>query len=222
MKRRAQGFLSIEGVTPAEGIEIQKELSRGVSRSWDGRRVGTVAGADVHVPSWERVRAAVVLLSFPRLERLDEKVHEGPCTFPYIPGLLSFREIPPLLEALRGLEDRIDLLLCDGQGIAHPRGLGLASHLGLLLDIPTIGCAKSPLFGDFEQPGPAKGSRSTIRDPRGRTIGAVLRTRDSTRPLFVSIGHRVDLRTAVRLVLATTTRFRIPEPLRAAHRLAGR
>ena len=222
MKQRERGLRRIEGITPAEGIAIQKELSREVSRSWDGRRVGTVAGADVHFPSRERVRAAVVLLSFPRLERIGESVYEGPCVFPYIPGLLSFREIPPILEALKSLEGRIDLLLCDGQGIAHPRGLGLASHLGLLLDIPTIGCAKSPLFGDFDQPGTAKGSRSPIRDPRGRTIGAVLRTRDSTRPLFVSIGHRIDLRTAVRLVLATTTRFRIPEPLRSAHRLAGR
>jgi deoxyribonuclease V len=123
---------------------------------------------------------------------------------------------------LRDLEGDIDLLLCDGQGTAHPRGLGLASHLGLLLDIPTIGCAKSPLYGDFDQPPPAKGSRAPIRDPGGRTIGTVLRTRESTRPLFVSVGHRIDLRTAVRMVLATTTRYRIPEPLRAAHRLAGR
>ncbi len=222
MKRGKKGIRRIEGVTPAEGIAIQKELSREVSRSWDGRRVRCVAGADVHFPSRDRVRAAVTLLSFPRLEPLGESVHEGPCTFPYIPGLLSFREIPSVLEALNGLEGRIDLLLCDGQGIAHPRGLGLASHLGLLIDIPTIGCAKSPLFGDFEQPGTAKGSRSPIRDRRGRTIGTVLRTRDSTRPLFVSVGHRIDLRTAVRMVLATTTRFRIPEPLRAAHRLAGR
>ena len=200
---------------------IQKELRREVSRSWDGRRVRTVAGADVHFPSRERVRAVVVLLSFPGLELLAEGVHEGPCTFPYIPGLLSFREIPPILDALGSLEGSIDLLLCDGQGIAHPRGLGLASHLGLLLNIPTIGCAKSPLYGEFDQPPPEKGSHTPIRDPRGMTIGSVLRTRESTRLIFVSVGHRIDLRTAVRMVLATTTRYRIPEPLRAAHRLAG-
>jgi deoxyribonuclease V len=222
MTRNEHGLQSFAGITPREGIRIQKELRREVSRSWDGRRVRTVAGADVHFPSRERVRAAVVLFSFPNLELLDESVHEGPCPFPYIPGLLSFREIPPILEAMKGLEGGADLLLCDGQGIAHPRGLGLASHIGLLLDIPTIGCAKSPLYGEFDQPPLAKGSRTPIKDPRGRTIGTVLRTRESTRPLFVSVGHRIDLRTAVRLVLASITRYRIPEPLRAAHRLAGR
>ena len=222
MKRREGAPGRITGITPREGISIQKELRREVSRSWDGRRVRSVAGADVHFPSKGRVRAAVALLSFPGLEPLDESVHEGPCPFPYIPGLLSFREIPPILDAMKGLQGSPDFILCDGQGIAHPRGLGLASHLGIILDIPTIGCAKSPLFGDFEEPPPEKGSRSPIRDPRGRTIGTVLRTRDRTRPIFVSIGHRIDLRTAVRMVLAATTHYRIPEPLRAAHRLAGR
>lgn len=222
MKRNEHRLQSLTGITPREGIGIQKELRLEVSRKWDRRRVGTVAGADVHFPSRDRVRAAVVLLSFPDLELLEERVHEGPCSFPYIPGLLSFREIPPILEAMKGLEGGIDLMLCDGQGIAHPRGLGLASHIGLLLDIPTIGCAKSPLYGEFEEPPRAKGSRTPIRDPRGRTIGTVLRTRESTRPLYVSVGHRIDLRTAVRFVLASTPRYRIPEPLRAAHRLAGR
>jgi deoxyribonuclease V len=221
MTHEEHALRPLVGITPREGIRIQEQLRREVSRSWDGRRVRAVAGADVHFPSRERARAAVALLSFPDLELLEESTHEGPCSFPYIPGLLSFREIPPILEALRGLEGKAGLLLCDGQGIAHPRGLGLASHLGLVLGIPTIGCAKSPLYGEFDQPSPAKGSRTPIRDPRGRTIGTVLRTRDSTRPLFVSVGHRIDLRTAVRIVLATTTRYRIPEPLRAAHRLAG-
>lgn len=222
MTRGEKALRKLSGITPREGIRIQEELRREVSRSWDGRRIRAVAGADVHFPSRERVRAVVVLLSFPDLISLDESIHEGPCSFPYIPGLLSFREIPPILEALRGLKGSPDLILCDGQGIAHPRGLGLASHLGLLLDTPTIGCAKSPLYGEFDQPSSTKGSRTPIRDPRGRTIGTVLRTRDDTRPLFVSVGHRIDLRTAVRIVLATTTRYRIPEPLRAAHRLAGR
>ena len=222
MTRKGSLIGSFTAITPREGIRIQKELRREVSRRWDGRIVSTVAGADVHFPSRERVRAAVVLLSFPDLEPLEESVHEGPCSFPYIPGLLSFREIPPILEAMKGLGRGPDLMLCDGQGIAHPRGLGLASHIGLVLGIPTIGCAKSPLYGEFEQPAGAKGSRAPIRDRRGRTIGTVLRTRDSTRPLFISVGHRIDLRTAVRFVLASTPRFRIPEPLRAAHRLAGR
>jgi deoxyribonuclease V len=208
-------------VSPSEGIRIQKELRHEVSMRWDGRNVRTIAGADVHFPSKDRVRAAVALLTFPDLELLETAIHEGPCTFPYIPGLLSFREIPSILEAWKRLIHQPDVILCDGQGIAHPRGLGLASHLGIVLDIPTIGCAKSPLFGGFDLPASKKGSHTSIRDRSGGTIGAVLRTRDATKPLYVSIGHRIDLRTAVRIVLSSTTRFRIPEPLRAAHRLAG-
>jgi deoxyribonuclease V len=205
----------------AEGISLQRELSTLVSRRWDGRRVEAVAGADVHFPAKGRVRAAIVVCAFPGLEVITSNCHEGQCTFPYIPGLLSFREIPPLVEAWKGLGAKPDLILCDGQGIAHPRGLGLASHLGLVLDVPTIGCAKSPLFGSFEHPAAAKGSRTPILDKSGRTIGAVLRTRDGTRPLFVSVGHMIGLGRAIRTVLACTPRFRIPTPLRAAHRLAG-
>lgn len=204
-----------------EGIDHQHELRALVSRRWDGRRVDRVAGADVHFPAKGRVRAALVVCSFPALEPVDSSVYEGPCSFPYIPGLLSFREIPPLVEAWKGLEILPDLILCDGQGIAHPRGLGLASHLGLLLEIPTIGCAKSPLYGAFALPAGEKGSRSPIRDGKGRTIGTVLRSRDGTRPLYVSIGHMIGLRRAARMVLDCTPRFRIPEPLRAAHGLAG-
>jgi deoxyribonuclease V len=207
--------------SPREGIRLQNELRREVSRKWDGRRVRIVAGTDVHFPSRDRVRAAVALFTFPDLELLETHIHEEPCAFPYIPGLLSFREIPPVLGAWRLLSHKPDVLLCDGQGIAHPRGLGLASHLGLIIDVPTIGCAKSPLFGESKIPAASKGSHSPIRDQSGRTIGAVLRTREATRPLYVSIGHRIDLRTAVRIVLSCTTRYRIPEPLRTAHRLAG-
>lgn len=208
-------------VTPAEGIEIQKRLRPLVRRSWDGRAIAHVAGADVHFPSRGAVRAAIVVLSYPSLEIVDRSVFEGPCTFPYVPGLLSFREIPPLLEALRALRAAPDCFLCDGQGIAHPRGLGLASHFGLVTGIPAIGCAKSPLFGRFGEPGPNRGDEAAIIDPAGRRIGSVLRSRDRTKPLYVSIGHLVSLKKAVSIVLACTNRFRIPEPLREAHRLAG-
>ncbi len=208
-------------VTPAEGIEIQKRLRPLVRRSWGGRTVRLVAGADVHFPSRGAVRAAIVVLSHPALEIVDWSVFEGPCTFPYVPGLLSFREIPPLLEALRALRAAPDCVLCDGHGIAHPRGMGLASHFGLVAGLPSIGCAKSPLFGRFEDPGPIRGDESVIVDPAGRRIGSALRSRDRTRPLYVSIGHLVSLRKAVSIVLSCTGRFRIPEPLRAAHRLAG-
>ncbi len=207
-------------VTPRQGIRIQKRLSSRVRPRWDGGRVRLIAGADVHFPSKGKVRAAVAVLSWPALEIVETSVHEGLATFPYVPGLLSFREIPPLLEAWKKLRARPDVILCDGQGVAHPRGLGLASHFGLVLGIPTVGCAKSPLFGCFEAPGRARGSTSPIRDPRGRTIGRVVRTRDGVRPLWVSVGHLITLRRAVSLVLRCSPRYRIPEPLRAAHHLA--
>jgi deoxyribonuclease V len=207
-------------VSPAEGIEIQRRLRGFVRRAWDRRTIELIAGADVHFPSKDTVRAVVVILTYPGLETLESSVYEGPCSFPYVPGLLSFREIPPLLEAWGKLRETPDCLLCDGQGIAHPRGLGLASHFGLVLGIPTIGCAKSPLFGEFDEPGPVRGDATPIKDPAGRTIGSVLRTRDRTKPLYISIGHLVSLRKAVSIVLSCSTRFRIPEPLRAAHHLA--
>ena len=136
--------------------------------------------------------------------------------FPYVPGLLSFREAPALLEAFGRLKARPDVVLCDGQGLAHPRRLGIACHLGLWLDLPTVGCAKSRLCGTFDEPGPVRGDRSPLVD-RGETIGAVLRTRDRVAPLFVSPGHRCDLESAVGLVLATTRKLRLPIPSRMVH-----
>jgi deoxyribonuclease V len=208
-------------VTPSEGIAIQKRLASQVVRKWDGRTVRLVAGTDVHFPSSKTARAVVVLCTVPDFEIIDHSVYVGACTFPYVPGLLSFREIPVLMKAWRRIEKTPDLVLCDGQGIAHPRGLGLASHFGLAIGIPTIGCAKSRLFGSFEEPGPRRGERSPLLDKSGGTIGTVLRTRDSTRPIYVSIGHLIDLRNAVKIAFFCSPRYRIPEPLRAAHRLAG-
>ncbi|RJR31937.1 MAG: endonuclease V [Candidatus Latescibacterota bacterium] len=208
-------------VTPSEGIALQRRLARLVRRRWDGRRIRHVAGADVHFPARGVSRAAVTVLSYPGLELVEQAVFEGPCAFPYIPGLLSFREIPAILEAWRRLEGTPDVVLFDGQGVAHPRGLGLASHAGLVLGVPSVGCAKSPLFGSFEEPGRLRGARSPIRDAAGKTIGAVLRTRNGTRPIFVSVGHLMSLERAVEIVLSCAPRFRIPEPLRAAHRLAS-
>jgi deoxyribonuclease V len=208
-------------VTPSDGIQLQKKLSKMVSRRWDGREVELVAGMDVHFPSKKIAKATIVLLDFKHLRRVESTAVEVSCNFPYVPGLLSFREIPPLLEAWKKLKHMPDLILCDGQGIAHPRGLGLASHIGLILDIPTVGCAKSPLYGTFQEPGPQKGDQTSIRDNKGNIIGKVLRTRDNTRPLYISVGHRINILRAVKLVLQCTPRYRISEPLRAAHRLAG-
>lgn len=151
--------------------------------------------------------------SFEPVERVG---WAGPGAFPYIPGLLSFREIPALIEAFRKLQTVPDVVLCDGQGIAHPRRLGIASHLGLWLPVPTVGCAKSRLCGKYEEPGPERGDRSELLD-RGQLIGNVLRTRRGVAPLFVSPGHRCDLASAVDLVLATAPRYRLPQSARMAH-----
>jgi deoxyribonuclease V len=208
-------------VTPSEAIELQKRLSGRVSRRWDGRKVGMIAAADVHFPTRETSRAAIVILSFPGLELVESVVRDTETSFPYIPGLLSFREIPPILEAWKYLRTAPDLLLCDSHGTAHPRGLGMASHLGITLDLPSIGCAKSHLFGKYEEPGRERGERSPVKDRSGRIIGSVLRTRRDVRPVYVSPGHMIDLRSSISFVLACAPRFRIPVPLRMAHQAAG-
>jgi deoxyribonuclease V len=200
---------------------LQSDLAASVKETWDERRITAVAGCDVHFPSKQVARAAVVVLSFPGLKVLEEVSGETACSFPYIPGLLSFRELPALLPLLGGLRRAPDLVLCDGQGIAHPRRLGLASHLGLFLGLPTVGCAKSRLVGKHRDPGRQKGAMAPLCDEAGGTLGTVLRTRDNTRPLFVSVGHLVTLRKSVEVVLRCCPRYRIPEPLRKAHVLAS-
>jgi len=165
-------------------------------------------------------RAAVVVLSYPELELVEVATAEGGLEFPYVPGLLSFREIPLLAEALHKVENAPDLVLVDGQGVAHPRRMGLASHLGLLLDLPTIGCAKSRLCGEYEQPDVGKGSASEVRDG-GEAIGLALRTREGCKPVFVSTGHLVGLKEAAGWVLDCCRGYRLPQPLRLAHLAAG-
>jgi deoxyribonuclease V len=207
-------------VSPGEAIAIQERLRHLVKTRWDKRRrVKTVAGVDMSTRS-NTARAAVVITTFPDLNPLEQKTAELPLTFPYIPGLLSFRECPALLAAFERIEIEPDLILVDGQGIAHQRRFGIACHLGVLLDRPTIGCAKSRLLGTYEEPASGKGSYTLLHDQE-ETIGVVLRTRDVTRPVYVSIGHRIDLETAIELTLACTPTFRLPEPLRMAHRAAG-
>jgi deoxyribonuclease V len=203
-------------------MAIQESLRRRVARSWTGGEIRRVLAADVSFPAGGKLaRAAVVVVDFPDMTPLEWRVGEGPVTFPYVPGLLAFREVPAILGALGEIKEEVDVILCDGQGLAHPRGMGLATHLGLWLGIPTIGCAKSRLYGLHDEPGMEKGSRRALRDSRGRTIGCVLRTRTGVRPVYVSVGHRIDLRRAVGLVLQCSPHFRIPEPLRLADKLAG-
>ena len=178
--------------------------------------IRSVAGVDV---SYGEVgRAAVVVLSFPALEALEEVAFEGAVRFPYVPGLLSFREGPLALAALERVQTRPDVLMFDGQGYAHPRRLGLASHLGVYLDMPSIGVAKSRLVGTYAEPGPNIGDRSPLVH-RGEVVGVALRTKPRTNPLFVSAGHKLDLETAVAVVLRSLRGYRLPEPTRLADKL---
>ena len=209
-------------VTPREAARLQGDL-RGILRiePFTGPP-RLVAGADVAFSRRDDlVFAAVVLMTWPECNSVATAtaVREG--TFPYVPGLLSFREGPAVLEAFDRLPALPDLLFFDGQGIAHPRRLGLASHLGLLLDIPSIGCAKSRLCGEHEEPGRERGSTAALTDG-GEIVGAVVRTRDGVRPLYVSPGHRMDIPSAVAFTLAACKGFRLPEPTRQAHTLVTR
>jgi len=180
--------------------------------------VREVAGLDAHYTG-HRVCAAAVVMSLPSLVTVESALIHRLLTFPYLPGLLSLREAPAITEALGQLSKRPDLLLVDGQGLAHPRRFGLACHLGVLADLPTIGVAKSRLVGTYEEPGIERGAWSPLTDG-SEIIGAVLRTRRAVRPVFVSVGHRVSLPTAIDLVLRCTGQFRLPEPIRAADRLS--
>jgi deoxyribonuclease V len=196
---------------------LQRELAARVETSRALAPFQTVAGADVSYNKWSpTLHAAVVVLRADTLEEVERAGIVAEATFPYVPGLLSFREAPAVIEAYRKLSVRPEVLICDGQGIAHPRRLGLASHLGLWLGIPTIGCAKSRLCGQYEEPGPARGDWTPLTDD-DETIGAVLRTRARTKPLFVSPGHLCDLEGAVAAVLAATRKYRLPETTRLAH-----
>ena len=184
--------------------------------------IATVAGTDcAFVDGGRRVLAAAVLCDAATMEVLATAESLLPCRFPYVPGLLSFREARAVIEAVKRLGRRPDLLMCDGQGLAHPRGMGLASHVGLLLDVPTIGVAKSRLCGEHRAPGARRGCRAQLRLD-GEVIGSVVRTRTGVRPLYVSVGHRVDLATAVRWTLRCCRGVRLPEPTRRAHQFVSR
>ena len=208
-------------LSPRAAIALQSRLAALVEREDSLPEVHRVAGVDVGFESNGTIaRAAVAVLAFPSLEIVDCAIARLPASFPYIPGLLSFREVPVVAAALRELHLRPDVLLCDGQGIAHPRRCGLASHLGLVTGLPTIGVAKTRLIGAHREPPDARGRSVRLIDA-DETIGAVLRTRAGVKPLYISIGHRVSLATAIRLVMACTTRYRLPETTRWAHRLAS-
>ena len=204
-------------VSTHEARELQSALAAEVDTTTKLTEYATVAAADVSYNKFDpRLFASVVVVdaaTFSVIEQVDVVVD---ARFPYVPGLLSFREAPAVLEAFRRLRTRPDVLLCDGQGRAHPRRLGLACHLGLWLGLPTIGCAKTRLCGEFREPGPLRGDRSPLVD-QGEIVGAVVRTRSRVKPLFVSSGHRCDLDSSVSIVLACAPRYRLPVPSRLAH-----
>lgn len=206
--------------TVAEARAIQKGLRERVNTVRDLGTIHTVAGVDVgYSPKDNLSRASIVVLAYDRLEIQHEVIAFRDTDFPYVPGLLSFREIPVILDALAKLPQMPDLLMVDGQGIAHPRRLGIGAHLGLVTGLPSIGVAKSRLCGTYREPGPNKGDLSPLMDGDEK-IGTVLRSREKCRPLFVSPGNRVDHDTALAFTLHYLTRYRLPEPTRLADKLS--
>lgn len=214
-------------LSPAEAIALQRELAAQVERRDRLGRIQHIAGVDVGFENGGRVtRAAVAVLDTQQGRLVDAALVRQPTRFPYIPGLLSFRECPAILAALDELQQAPDLLFCDGQGLAHPRRLGVACHLGLLTGLPAIGVGKSRLCGQHDPVPEARGSWVPLHDTGGtgkkEIIGAVLRSRSGVRPLYVSIGHRISLNTAIDQVLNQCRRYRLPEPIRWADGLASR
>jgi deoxyribonuclease V len=202
-----------------EAIALQRRLAKQVCIRPLPDNIRTVAGVDVGLSP--QGRAAVVVVSIPDLETVEVSKAEREITFPYIPGLLSFREAPVITDAVEKLRTEPDVFMFDGHGIAHPRRLGIAAHMGILLNKPSIGCAKSRLVGDYEEPSEEAGSASPLLD-NGEIIGMVVRTRERVKPVFVSVGNMADLDSAVRLVMACTAGYRLPEPTRRAHAEASK
>lgn len=207
-----------------EAVELQRQLRERVvlddQVDWPPE---IVAGADI---SYDRrhnmLFAAVLLFSYPDLSLIAVGEQAAAASFPYIPGLLTFREGPLLVEILNHCDRLPDLLICDGQGIAHPRGLGLAAHLGVLFDLPTVGCAKTRLVGEYQPPGLKKGAMSPLRGTEGNLLGMVVRTRTGVKPVFVSPGHLISVERAAKIVLQLAPRYRLPEVTRLAHHHVNR
>lgn len=208
-------------VSPREAITIQEQLRRYIIQEDRFAKIRTVAGVDVGFEEAGKItRAAIAVLDFPGLELKTTGIARLPTCFPYVPGLLSFRELPAILLALGQLQKTPDIFLVDGQGYAHPRRLGIATHLGIITGIPSIGVGKSRLVGSHAAVADRRGAWQPLRD-KDEVIGAVLRTRQGVKPIYVSIGHRISLASAVRLVMSCTTRYKLPETTRQAHRYAS-
>jgi len=209
-------------LTYTRAVDLQKRLACKVESTPLERPPKLIAGLDCAFSrNGKRIIAAVVVLKLPDFDLVETTSARRKVAFPYIPGLLSFREAPVCIAAAEKLKVTPDIFIIDGQGIAHPRRLGLAAHLGLFFDRPTIGCAKSRLTGKFQQPPPKKGAYTLLKDEK-ETIGAVVRTRTNVKPVFVSVGNKCTLKDAIKIILECTTKYRLPEPTRLAHQMVGR
>jgi deoxyribonuclease V len=212
-------------ITTKEAIELQEHLKNLVilNSKIKLNDLKLIAATDVsYYRDSKTGKAVIVLWDYKKSELIDYSTFSCKVKFPYIPGLLSFRECPLIIEAFKKLSLEPELIITDGQGIAHPRRMGEATHLGLITEIPTIGCAKSKLYGIFEEPNSKKGSYTILYDFDGSPIGAVLRSKDNTKPIFVSPGYMIDLDTSLKVILNLISKFRIPDPLRMAHTLSKR
>jgi len=208
-------------LTPREAVELQKELRADVQVAPLARSIKTIAGADISFNKFSKtVYAGLVVLALPTLEVIEEVCVVSETAFPYVPGLLSFREAPSVLEAWAKLKTEPDAVMFDGHGLAHPRRVGIASHVGLIIERPTLGCAKSVLVGKYEEPEMTRGAWTAMID-KGETIGAALRTKTNVQPIFVSVGHLIDLAGAIDLTLQCDGGYRQPEPTRRAHHLVN-
>jgi deoxyribonuclease V len=210
-----------EDINPREALILQKRIAADLIKYGKIPSAEYIAGIDISVSRNSNIgQAAVVILKYPELEITEIRKACGEITFPYIPGLLSFREIPLILKVWQKLTILPDIIMVDGQGYAHPRRIGIASHLGILLDIPAIGCAKSRLCGEYQIPSEEPGSYTDLLDD-GEIIGAALRTKNKTKPLFISIGHKISLENAICWVMQCCRGYRLPQPTRLAHLAAG-
>lgn len=210
-------------LSPQQAIQLQKQLAYEViAEDKLAEPIRTVAGIDLGYDAKNDMsRAVVVVLKFPELELIESSEAILPIQFPYVPGLLSFRETPVAIKALEKLQNAPDLILCDGQGLAHPRRFGVACHIGLLADVPTVGVAKSLLVGRFENLGETRGGSTAPLIHKNEQIGVVLRTKDKVQPLYVSVGHRISLETAIKYVLECAPKYRLPETTRLADKMAS-
>lgn len=209
-------------VTPQEAVQIQKRLQAQISLEDFSGPIHFIAGCDMSLRDDLNLGVAgIIIYSFPELREVERRHVTGKLSFPYVPGLLSFREAPVLIELFGRLEHSPDLIIFDGQGIAHPRGVGIASHMGLWLNKPSIGCAKSRLFGIYEEPGEKAGSFSELLSPEGGRVGTVLRTREKCRPVYISPGHKMSIERSVEIIGRCMDGYRIPKPTREADRYVG-